>query len=64
MNPIFTVGIILCSLYAATLLVVLYVKWLSYVLDRFEDSVCAWACLCTLPFAIIGAVLMVIGLLV
>lgn len=64
MNPIFTAGIVLCSIHAAALLAVLYIKWLSYVLDRFEGSVCAWACLCTLPLTIIGIVLMVIGLLV
>lgn len=63
MNHCTTTGIVLCTPVALAVLAWLYVKWVAYILDRYENNFGYICILAALPFACPGIILIVIGLL-
>lgn len=44
-------------------IIMLYIKWISFVLDRFEDHMGLVICMSFMPFTLLGVLLIAIGLL-
>lgn len=63
MNQCLTVGMALCSPVALAVLAWLYVKWVAYIVDKYENNFGYICILAALPFAGPGIILIVIGLL-
>ena len=63
MNQCLVIGCILCGVPVLALVAYLYVRWILYWVDRFEDSVGIVSLMAFMPLLIPDIILVVIGLL-
>ena len=63
MNKWLVIGCILCSVPVLALVAYLYVRWILYWVERFEDSIGIVLLMAFMPLLLPGIILVVIGLL-
>lgn len=63
MNICLHLGLVLCAPIAMALVAWMYVKWIAYLIDRYDDNIGMIYTLAFAPLAVPGIILLVIGLI-